>query len=167
MWLITKDSYCHLNRSAILEKLAKVFLTFKCLYLVTLFSALKHFIIYKINARLAMKEALPHGLQHLTACDTSLPNIIEPPEQLSLNNFFDSIIPSVRTLKIQNGRKGYQNGRQGLEGGLPLGFWALLSTFAEQVFWFEHSFDCPNTDQLERRPLLPICILVYRGRHYF
>ena len=29
--------------------------------------------------------------------------------------------------------RGPQNGRQGPESGLPLGFWALLSTFTEKT----------------------------------
>ena len=57
----------------------------------------------------------------LTACNTSPPalskmadgvrelvktQVIGPSDQLSLNKFFDSIIPSMRTSKIQNGHQG-------------------------------------------------------------
>ena len=34
------------------------------------------------------------------------PYVIGLPDQLSLNKFFDSIIPSMRTSKIKNGRQG-------------------------------------------------------------
>ena len=33
-----------------------------------------------------------------------------------------------------------QNGRRGLERGVPLSFWALLSTFAKLIFLSEHGF---------------------------
>ena len=46
-------------------------------------------------------------------------------------------------LQNPNGHQGPQNGRRGLERYLPLGFWALLSTF-------------PFADRLERRLLVPI-----------
>ena len=36
--------------------------------------------------------------------------------------------------------RGPQNGRRGLESGLPLGFWAVPSTFAKEVFEFDYSF---------------------------
>ena len=52
------------------------------------------------------------------------PQVIGPFDQLSLNMFFDSIIPSMRTSKIQNGRRG-------LETGLPIGFWVPPSIFSK------------------------------------
>merc|ERR1712212_1110690 len=70
---------------------------------------------------LAAPGALAHRLQRRTACNTSPPTlskmadgvwkyvkpyVIEPSDQLLLNKFFDLIIPSMRTSKIQNGHQG-------------------------------------------------------------
>ena len=52
-----------------------------------------------------------------------------PPEQLSLNKFFYSIITSMRTSKIQYGRQGPKNGQKGLKRGVPLCFWSLNKLF--------------------------------------
>ena len=92
------------------------------------------------NTSLEAKGTLAHPLQHLTACliqngrrglliGQTLGYLTH--KQLSQNKFFDSIIPSTRTLKTQNGHHAPQNGLWGLEMGVPLGFWALLSTFAK------------------------------------
>ena len=67
------------------------------------------------NTILAALGAPAHHMQHLTA--HFIQNGRRGPKiaqilgywtlnQLSLNKFFDSIIPSMRTLKIQNGRIG-------------------------------------------------------------
>jgi len=86
----------------------------------------------KKNTSLAAPGALAHRLQHLTA--RLIQNgrwglkEVKPSDQLSLNKFFDSMIPSVITSKIQNGHQGSENGRQGLEMGLLLDFWALSPT---------------------------------------
>ena len=45
-----------------------------------------------------------------------------PSDHLSQNKFFDSIIPYMRTSKIQNGRRG-------LERSLPSGFWGSRQQF--------------------------------------
>ena len=52
-----------------------------------------------MNTSIAAKGALAHRLQHLTACLIQNgrrglePQVVGPPEQPSLNKFFDSIIP--------------------------------------------------------------------------
>ena len=56
---------------------------------------------------------------------------LRPPEQLLLNKFFDLIIPSLRTSKIKNCRQMAPKWPTGLKRGVPLEFWALLSTFAK------------------------------------
>ena len=71
-----------------------------------------------IYTSLAVQGALAYRLQRCTACNTSPPalskvgdgirkwvksQVIGPSNQLLLNKFFDSIIPSMRTSKIQNG----------------------------------------------------------------
>merc|ERR1711953_1604053 len=70
---------------------------------------------------LAAPGALAHCLQRRTACNTSPPTLskmadrvrkyVKPyfighSDQLLQNKFFDSIIPSMRTSKIQNGHQG-------------------------------------------------------------
>ena len=70
------------------------------------------------NTSLVAPGALAHRLQRPTACNTSPPTlskmadgvwkyvkpyVIGPSDQLLLNKFFDSIIPSMRASKIQNG----------------------------------------------------------------
>ena len=74
-----------------------------------------------MNTSLAAPGALAHRLQRLTVCNTSLPAlskmadgvrkyvkpyVIGHSDQLLQNKFFDSIIPSMRTSKIQNGHQG-------------------------------------------------------------
>ena len=61
--------------------------------------------------------------------------VIGTSDQLLLNKFSDSIIPSMRASKIKNGCQGPKNGRWGLEKGLLLYFWALLSTFPKCLFF--------------------------------
>ena len=60
-----------------------------------------------INTNLATKEALAHRLQRCSACNAAPPS------------------------KSKMAAREPQNGRQGLERGEPLGFWALPSTFAK------------------------------------
>ena len=45
-----------------------------------------------------------------------------------------SSFPLLRAKKFLCDSCESQNGQRGLEKGLPLGFWALPSTFAKQVF---------------------------------
>ena len=61
------------------------------------------------NTSLVVPEALAHRLQRRTA------RFVQNGQWgLEIHKFFDSIIPSMRISKIQNGR-------QSLESGLPLG----------------------------------------------
>ena len=69
---------------------------------------------------------------YLTSAQSKMADgVWKPSDQLSLNKFFDLIIPSMKPSKIQNGGRGPQNGRQGLKRGLPIEFWALPSTFTK------------------------------------
>ena len=52
---------------------------------------------------------------------------IGPSDQLSLNNFFDFIIPFMRTSKIQHGQRDQ-------ERGLSLSFWELQLTLTKYIF---------------------------------
>ena len=45
----------------------------------------------------------------------------------------------MRTTKFKLDARGLKNGQQGQERGLPLSFWALLSTFSKQVLRSEQS----------------------------
>ena len=61
-----------------------------------------------VSLSLLVPGALTHRLQNLTAC--LIQNGLWGLEigQILLNKFFDSIIPSMRSSKIQNGRQGAQ-----------------------------------------------------------
>ena len=94
-------------------------------------------VILRNNTSLAALGALAHRLQCHIACNTWPPaefqngrqgleisptQIIGPPEQLLLNEFFDFIIPSMRTSKIQNGFQGAPKWLTGSEkGSIPRG----------------------------------------------
>ena len=55
-------------------------------------------------------------------------------------NVIASRPPECRPTGTPHARAKRMAGRQGLERGPILGYWALPSTFAKQVFWSEHSF---------------------------
>ena len=84
--------------------------------------------------------ATPYRLQHLTACLSKMadrvwkevkPYVIWSSDQLLLNMFFDFLIPSIRTSKIQNGRQEAPKWQTG-PGKVPsLCFWALWTTLAK------------------------------------
>ena len=63
------------------------------------------------------------------------PYVFERFRQLLLNKFFDPSTSSMRNIespaKSKMAARGPQNGRQGLERGPILGYWALPSTFAK------------------------------------
>ena len=53
------------------------------------------------------------------------PKVIGPPEQLLQNKCFDSIIPYMRTSKIQNDHQWASKWMTGSERDVSLGFWAF------------------------------------------
>ena len=77
-----------------------------------------------LHTSLAVPGALTHCLQHRTAWIANRTYVIGVSNQLLLKEFFDSIVPSMRTLKINNGQLG-------LEMSLPLCFCMLPSNFAK------------------------------------
>ena len=114
-------------------------------YVINYFQSKKNMISLKQenmkNTSLAAPGALAHRLQCRTACNTSppaepkmadevqKPSIIGPSDQLSLNKFFDFIIPSMRTSKIQNGRQGAPKWPTGSGKGSNPRLLAILSNF--------------------------------------
>ena len=89
------------------------------------------------NTSLEAPGALAHCLQHLTTLSKMAekfrkyvkPKVTGPSDQLSLNQFFDFTIPSMRTSKIQNGHQGASKGPNWSRKEFYVGLLGTLKNF--------------------------------------